>query len=70
MRDYQIGDCLTKHASRKSGRSPAENSARGHSGELRQKRTWWTDAKGNERSVTVLLATKNRGLRANRQMVR
>ena len=28
------------------------------------------DANGSERSVTVLLATKNRGLRANRQMVR
>ena len=38
-----------------------------HSGELRQKRTCWIDANENERSVTVPLAVKNRGLRANRQ---
>ena len=35
-----------------------------------QKRTCWTDADRKERFVTVLRATKNRGLRVNRQLVR
>ena len=57
---YQIADCLTKHASRKSeAGSTVENYCRrGHAG--------WT----SERSVTVLPTTKNCGPRANKQMVR
>ena len=67
---YQIADCLTKHASRKSEAvlqkilQEAQRriyGRRGHAGPTQN---------GSERSVTVLPAMKNRGLRANRQMVR
>ena len=65
---YQIADCLTKHASRKSEAVLQK---------ILQEAQWritaeecWTDANENERSETVLRATKNRGLRANRQLVR
>ena len=53
---YQIADCVTKHASRKS--------------KALLKRTCWTNAIKSERFVTVLLTTKNCGLRANDQMVK
>ena len=65
---YQNADCLTKHASRKSEGQSYRKFCRKHNGELRQKRTCWTNANENERSVTVPLATKNRGLRAIRQL--
>ena len=63
MRDIK----LQKHASRKS--EAVLQKIMRHSGELRQKRTCWTDANRSERSATATLATKNRCLRANRQMV-
>ena len=66
---YQIADCLTKHASRKSEAVPQKN-CRKQSGELLQKRTCWANANESERFVTVLPTTKNYGLRANDQMVR
>ena len=66
---YQIEDCLTKHASRKS-EAVLQKFCRKHSGELLQKRTCWTNANESERFVTVLPTTKNRGLRANDQMVK
>ena len=49
---YQIADCLTKHASRKSEAVLQKILQERHSGE----------ANKNERSATVLRATKNRGL--------
>ena len=62
---YQIADCLTKHASRKSEavlqKIPAE---------LLQKRICWTNANKSERFVTVLPMTKNCGLRTNDQMAK
>ena len=67
---YQIADCLTKHASRKSEAVSTENSCRKHRGELLQKRTCWTNVNRNERFVTVLLTTKNCGLRTNDPMVK
>ena len=60
---YQIAECLTKHASRKSEAVLQKILQE-------QKRTCWIDGNESERSVTVLLATKNCGLRANDQMVR
>ena len=66
---YQIADCFTEHASRKS-EAVLQKFCRKHSGELLQKRTCWTDVNGSERFVTVLPTTKNCGLRANDQMVR
>ena len=67
---YQIADCLTKHASRKSEAVLQKNMQEAQWRITAEERTCWTDANGSERSVTVLLATKNRGLRANKQMVR
>ena len=61
---YQIADYLTRHASRKS------ETVRKYSGELLQKRTYWTNANKSERFVTVLLTTKNCDLRANDQMTK
>ena len=49
---YQIADCLTKHASRKS-EVVLQKILQEHSGELLQKRTCWTNANKSEKSVTV-----------------
>ena len=54
---YQIADCLTKHASRKSEAVPQK---------IRQEAQW----RESERFVTVLPTTKNCGLQANDQMVK
>ena len=58
---HQIADCLTKHASRKSEAVLQK---------IRREAQWRIMADENERSATVPLATKNRGLRANRQLAR
>ena len=66
---YQIADCLTKRASRKSEAVLQK---------ILQEAQWRITAEENmldrrkrtERSVTAPRATKNRGLRANRQMVK
>ena len=54
---YQIADCLTKHASRKSEAVCRKFSMR-LSGELRQKWTCWTSANKKEKIVTIRLAAK------------
>ena len=66
---YQIADCLTKHASRKS-EAVLQKILQEAQWRITTERTCWTDANEHERSVTALLVTKNRGLRANRQLVK
>ena len=66
---YQVADCLTKHASRKS-EAVLQKNGRKHSGELLPKRTCWKNLNESERFVTVLPTTNNCGLRANDQMVK
>ena len=62
---YQIEDCLTKHASRKS-----ETVLQKIQAELLQKRICWTNENKSERFVTVLPMTKKCGLRTNDQMAK
>ena len=69
MRDIK-SQIACRSTPRGSLRQSYRNFFKRHSGELRQKRTCWTDANMKEKFVTILLrATKNHGLRVNKQLV-
>ena len=69
MRDIK-SQIARQSTPQESQRQSYRKFCRKHSGELLQKRTCWTNANKSERFVTVLLTTKNCGLRANDQMAK